>query len=341
MEEKIRRNSQQMKNWGLIGQENTTDSLELSVRAGKIGNAYLFHGPAGSGKKSLAKVFAKAVNCVEKRGDKPCGNCPSCMKFENGNHPNIEWVKPDGASLKIRQIVQIVGDVSKKPYDSGYKVVVIEQAEKMTVDAQNAFLKTLEEPPPYTVFLILAENPKALLPTVVSRCQSFRMRPVPITDIQVFLSRTYPDREAQIKLASVFSNGIIGRSVQMLEQPDYFIKRQKSGEILTQLLKGRLTIGGDFEFYQNRAEADWFVELGLSVLRDCMVVSELGEMSRDNVLNTDLMTVVEGASGRLTTDKMLRITDILRRTSAYLKANVNIKGSMDAMLLNVLEVTHG
>lgn len=332
-----------MKNyWGLIGQNGTVDSLRGAAESNRVGNAYLFHGGEGSGKKTLAKNFAKAVNCAEKEeGKKPCGSCSSCRKFDSGNHPNFDWIRPDGASIKIKQIQQIVGEVAKKPYDSGYKVVVLEHAEKMTIDAQNAFLKTLEEPPPYTVFILLAENPKALLVTVVSRCQSFRMKPVPILDIQGYLNIRYPDRGDQIKLASGFSNGIIGRSVQMLEQPDYFEKRKSTGTLFYEIVTGKQAIGGDFDFYKNRNEAEWFVELALSILRDTLIFSEMKDLGRDEILNRDLMHRIEALSERVQVSKLLRMTDVLRRTGAYLKANVNIKGSMDAMLLNILEVTNG
>lgn len=331
-----------MKDWGIIGQESIVEGLKSAIAGQKIGNGYLFHGPEGCGKKTLAAVFAKAVNCVdEEKEARPCGRCVSCKKFENGNHPNIEWIKPEGSSIKIKQVVQIVSDVSKKPYDSGYKIVIIEQGEKMTIDAQNAFLKTLEEPPAFTVFIILAENPKSLLTTVVSRCQSFRLKPVSLEKIQEFLLKRYQGRDEEIKLASVFSNGIIGRSVQMLEQPDYFNKRKHYGEVFALLFQGKINIGGDYEFYNNRAEAEWFVEFALSLTRDGLIMAELGEFSEREILNYDLMKVIGNASERLTSEKLLLIADILRKTAYYLRQNVNIKGSMDAMLLNILEVTHG
>ena len=326
----------------IIGQKSIVESLRTVVKRQDISNAYLFYGPAGCGKKTLAAIFAKAINCLEKDSEKkPCGKCSSCVKFENGNHPNVEWIKPDGASIKIKQIQQIVSDVSKKPYDLGYKTVIIENGEKMTPDAQNAFLKTLEEPPAFTVFIILAENPRTLLPTVVSRCQKFRLQPVNPEEIQAFLGKKYTGREDQIKLASVSSNGIIGKSVQMLEQPDYFKKRMQYGELISQLFKGKLNIGGEHEFYNNRTEAEWFVELILSFTRDGLIITEMGDLGSENIHNCDLIDIIENAAQRLTVEKLLDITDILRRTAYYLKQNVNIKGSMDAMLLNVLEVTHG
>lgn len=331
-----------MNYWNIIGQNNIIESLLTAVTNRKIGNAYLFHGPNGGGKRTLAAAFAKSINCTDADcKNRPCGICSSCKKFENGNHPNIEWIKPDGASIKIKQIIQIVADVSRKPYDSGHKIVIIENSEKMTPDAQNAFLKTLEEPPAYTVFIILTENPKTLLPTVVSRCQSYRLKPVSLDLIQAHLKGIYQGREDQIKLASVSSNGIIGRAIQMLDQPDYFKKRNQYGEVFSLLFKGKINIGGDYEFYNSRAEAEWFVDFILSLTRDGLIISELGSAAREYVLNYDLIDIIEAAVHRLSVEKLLNITDILRRTAYYFKQNVNIKGSMDVMLLNILEVTHG
>ncbi len=353
----------------IVGQTYIIDSLKEALSKNKIGNAYLFYGLAGIGKKSIAEVFAKAINCTANiEGElKPCDKCPSCKRADSGNHPNIEWVRPDGASIKIKQINQVVSDVSKKPYTSGYKVVIIDRADKMTIDSQNAFLKTLEEPPILTVFFILAENPGNLLPTVISRCQSFRVKAVSNSEIVTYLKKRnskedFDEKDLDeknlgkkdindknldekdldlIKLASAFSNGIIGRAIEMMEKPEYFKKRADNGEIISSLFNGKCKLGEDYLFYTSRAEAEIFVEFTRSFIRDIMVILELGEQVGGNILNHDLMEVLKKSSEKLNIRKLLKVAEILKKCSEYLKRNVNIKGCMDSMLLNILEVTNG
>jgi DNA polymerase-3 subunit delta' len=252
-------------------------------------------------------------------------------------------VRPTGASIKIKQIRDVISEVHKKPFESGFKVVIFEEAEKMTVDAQDAFLKTLEEPPANTVFMLLAENQHTLLQTVLSRCQVFPVRPVPVAEVEAYLRKNYKTSDEQIKLASIYSNGIIGRAVQMLKDDYYFVQRQKYFDIFG---KAR---GGSFpelsvmasEAIDNKQQALEFTEYLLSLMRDILVYKELNRDSEGIISNIDKITEIAYYSGVLTEKQVSGIIDTIKSTIKYISHNVSIKNSIDGMLMNILEVTNG
>ena len=155
----------------VVGHQEIITHLQNAISMNKVSHAYLFGGESGSGKKMMASLFAMTLQC-EKHGVEPCMECPSCKKAQSQNHPDIIYVKhekPNTISIdEIRE--QLINDVMIKPYSSPYKIYIIDEAQKLTLQAQNALLKTIEEPPAYAVVMLLADNPDALLPTISSRC---------------------------------------------------------------------------------------------------------------------------------------------------------------------------
>ena len=161
-----------MANFGdIIGHEDIVKHFKSSIEMEKVSHAYILNGERGVGKKTLASVVAKSLQCESGEPD-PCGKCKSCLQAETGNQPDIIWVgheKPDGISVEeIR--TQIVNDISLKPYSSMYKIYIVPDAQLMNSQAQNALLKTLEEPPEYAVIMLLTNNVNKFLPTILRRC---------------------------------------------------------------------------------------------------------------------------------------------------------------------------
>lgn len=156
----------------ISGQENAKRMLGVSLRSGRISHAYLFSGPGGSSRRRAADAFAQALLCerASELGD-ACGECLSCRKVEHGNHPDLKAIGPDGASIKIEQIRELQKMFAYRSESSGRKVYIIDEADKMTVQASNSLLKFLEEPPAPAVAILLAENAQTLLPTIRSRVQ--------------------------------------------------------------------------------------------------------------------------------------------------------------------------
>lgn len=154
----------------IVGQDTAKKLLQNGLRRKQISHAYIFSGPPGSGQKETARAFVQALFC-ERGGDDACGECLACRKFEHGNHPDLHHVAPDGATIKIDQIRDLQRIFSYRSESGNMKAYIIEEAEKMTVQAANSLLKFLEEPPSPAVAILLSDNGRALLPTIQSRAQ--------------------------------------------------------------------------------------------------------------------------------------------------------------------------
>ena len=196
--------------------------MKNAEKLNKVSHAYIFSGEKSSGKKLLASRFAELLQC-EGEGEKPCGKCRSCRQAESGNHPDIIRItheKPNTISVDdIRE--QLVGDVQIKPYQSKYKIYIVPDAEKMNVQAQNALLKTIEEPPAYAVILFLTTNASSFLPTILSRCVVLNIKPVPDQEVRKYLMEHVEVPDYQADIAVAFAQGNIGKAVK-LATSEYF-----------------------------------------------------------------------------------------------------------------------
>lgn len=200
----------------VIGQEVVKEALGRAVTVGRVCHAYLFVGPRGLGKSSVARNLAKAVNCRE-RGDgwEPCDVCPSCRQVDAGNHPDVRWVEPDGASIKIGQVRNLLRDAALKPFAGARRVFVISGADKLTAEAANSLLKVLEEPPTFALFVLTTAFPDAVLPTLVSRCQWVAFRPVGQEVLAAHLERELGLDPAGARLFATLSRGNPGLAREM------------------------------------------------------------------------------------------------------------------------------
>lgn len=325
----------------IAGQRIIVESLRNAVKNNMISNGYIFSGPKGCGKKLMAFIFSMAANCTGAAGQRPCGSCSSCIRVKTGNHPNIEIVKPTGMSIKIRQIRQIVSDTAKKPFESGYKVVIMENAEKMTQDAQDAFLKTLEEPPENTVFILLADNHNLLLPTINSRCQVYQFKPVPLEEMKAFIKERYDFPTADIEAAVRYSKGITGTALELLQNKEGLFAGKLYIDVLEKALRGnwseaQLQISAVVE---TKEAAERFLEFSQVWFRDVMVARELQENFEQLVINIDSMEKLAEHNSVLTEGKLNSIIEIVRKTARYVRYNVGIKNSIDGMLFNIAEVS--
>lgn len=172
----------------IVGQESIISHMKNAIKLNKISHAYIINGEKGMGKKTIAKIFSMTLQC-EKGGDEPCMQCHSCKQAISNNHPDIRWItheKPSTIAIdEVRE--QINNDILIKPYSSKYKIYIVDEAEKLTVQAQNALLKTIEEPPAYGIIMLLTNNKDSFLQTILSRCVALEMRPVASTDIINYL----------------------------------------------------------------------------------------------------------------------------------------------------------
>lgn len=206
----------------IIGHEQIIEHLQNAITMDKVSHAYIINGPDKSGKMMLAEAFAATLQC-EHQGAEPCMECHSCKQAAGRNQPDIIYVrheKPNTISVDdIR--TQLNNDIVIKPYSSRYKIYIVDEAEKMNAQAQNALLKTIEEPPAYAVIVLLTTNADMFLPTILSRCVTLNIKVVPDEKIKAFLMGNYqiPDYQADICVA--FAQGNVGKAVQLASSEDF------------------------------------------------------------------------------------------------------------------------
>lgn len=160
----------------ILGNEHIKKQLRKSIKNNQVSHSYLFIGIDGIGKKLLATEFAKAMQCLNE--DKYCNSCKSCIEFDSNNNPDFLYIEPDGNSIKIEQIRDMQKRIQEKPIISEKKVYIINNADKMTVEAQNSLLKTLEEPPEYATIILIGSSENAFLTTIKSRCMILHFNPI-------------------------------------------------------------------------------------------------------------------------------------------------------------------
>ena len=157
------------------GQQHIVQALRVAMSKGSVGHAYLFYGPAGTGKKKLAGSIAQALNCLQ-FPEGPCETCLSCQKVVRRSHPDVHWIAPEGKAIRIEQVRQVIKAAALQPLEGRQQIFILDATQGLTPEAANSMLKTLEEPPASVIFILLAEKPGLLPATVVSRCQVFPLR---------------------------------------------------------------------------------------------------------------------------------------------------------------------
>ncbi|MBI5935083.1 MAG: DNA polymerase III subunit delta' [Chloroflexi bacterium] len=237
-------------NWNLLGHTWAVDMLRRHIATGETRHAYLFAGAGGLGRRSLALAFARALNCSNPPAPGEfCGACRACKQFGERRHPDLSIVEPtikdpddrnalipaQYGEIRISQIRDLQRILNLKPYEAKYRVVVCERFNQANSEASNAFLKTLEEPPAHVIVLLTADNPESLLPTIVSRCEVLRLRPLPVEQVQRELeSRGVETSRAEL-LAHI-SGGRPGYAFRLAEDKSLLEFRQQKLDDLQKLL---------------------------------------------------------------------------------------------------------
>ncbi|MGB4593759.1 MAG: DNA polymerase III subunit delta' [Coriobacteriia bacterium] len=213
-------------------QKRVAAFLKRVVNDGTVSHAYLFVGPVGAGKKTAAKALACALYCE----DDGCGACSVCYRVMNGFHPDVHIISPEGAaSYVIDQVRDLIHDVHLKPVQSDRKVYIIDEADRFNHESANALLKTLEEPPDNVVMVLLARSYDGVLPTIASRCQVVRFRPVPPSVAEALLVQRSGADRTQARLALTAAGGVVPRAEEIVRSPDRLAARALVLDTLKQL----------------------------------------------------------------------------------------------------------
>lgn len=209
----------------IIGNEPIKQLLTKTIENNTYTHSYLFIGPEGIGKKLFAKEFAKAILCLEKE-DKPCNKCKACIEFETSNNPDYNEITTEENSIKIEQIRLMQSKVAEKPIISNKKVYIIDDSEKMTKEAQNCLLKTLEEPPEYITIILITSNESQILNTVKSRCTKINFNPIENNALKEYLEQTYNFQNITENMLKAYS-GSIKKALEMNEKKEIYEELDK------------------------------------------------------------------------------------------------------------------
>ena len=322
----------------IIGHEDIVKHFKSSIELGKISHAYILNGEKGSGKKTLAAVVAKSLQCESGEAD-PCGTCKSCLQAESGNQPDIIWVtheKPNVISVdEIR--TQILNDIELKPYSSRYKIYIVPDAQLMNTQAQNAILKTLEEPPEYAIIMLLTNNVDKFLPTIISRCIVLNFRPVePLHMVDYLVNQIGIDRE-KARFCTDFAQGNLGKAVRLAISPDYNEIKEDSLRLLRRIQDMDMDeiIQAVRNMGKYKLDITDYIDIMTMWFRDLLMVKI--SKSPNKLIFKDEFSVMKKQASHVSYEGLEEILQALDKLKIRLEANVNFDIAMELMLLTMKE----
>jgi DNA polymerase III subunit delta' len=324
----------------VIGHKDIIQYIQNALKTDTASHAYVLSGERGSGKKLLAELFAMGLQCehLKKDGD-VCGECRSCKQSIHGNQPDIIWLhhaKPGSISVdEIRE--QINNDIVIKPYSSKHKVYIIPDAELMTPQAQNALLKTLEEPPEYGIILLLTENEQALLPTIRSRCIVLKLRNVKDTLIRKYLMEKLEVPDYKADVCTAFAQGNLGKAI-MLAQSEHFNEiRDHAIRLLQQIdemeLYEMVEVLREIEAY--KLEINYFLDILAIWYRDVLLYKATKDPEK--LVFSEQLKDIRKKAEKSSYEGIEIILKSLDKAKVRLRANVNFELTMELLLLTIKE----
>jgi DNA polymerase-3 subunit delta' len=323
--------------WNIIGHEAAIGLLDNSLKNDRLSHAYLFTGPAGVGKMTLAVNLAQALNCES--DDRPCGDCNSCKRIMESKHADVQVIDLAGRSeISIDQIRELERYASLKPFEGKCRVFIIDNSELMSSEAANCLLKTLEEPPPFVYFILMSSNEKALLSTILSRCQKLELRPVALSEIELALTERYEASPEHARVLARLSSGCMGWTIRASIDPDILSNRSEQLRTLVDIAKAdrldRFSHSADIsgQFSRNRAEVQKLLSLWISWWRDLLLIKS---GCRDIITNIDHE---EALFHEEACYDIIDISDFILSlilTGTLLKNNANPRLALDVLMMSM------
>ena len=324
----------------VVGHKNIIKYIENAVMADAVSHAYILNGERGSGKKLLANLFAMSLQCQNRQEDgEACGKCQSCRQALSGNQPDIIRVtheKPNTISVDdIR--VQVNNDIVIRPYSSRYKIYIIPDADLMTVQAQNALLKTIEEPPEYAVIMLLTENAETLLPTIRSRCVMMKLRNIKDQLVRKYLMEQMeiPDYKADVCVA--FAQGNMGKAIMLATSEHFNEIKEEAVHLLRNI--DEMSVSELMDAVKRcmtyKLEINDYLDIIAIWYRDVLIYKATKNV--DRVVFSDQLRYIKACASRSSYEGIENILDALEKAKARIKANVNFELTMELMLLTIKE----
>jgi DNA polymerase-3 subunit delta' len=323
-------------NWNLVGHEWAVDMLKKHVIHGTMRHAYLFAGPPGLGRRTLALRFAQALNCqTPTEPGVPCGECRDCKQIASMQHADLTIIQADaeGGTMKVEQIRDVRKTLTYKPYQSKYRVAIFLRFHEANDSAANALLKTLEEAPSYVVLILTADNPEQLLPTIVSRCEVLRLRALNVNEVQSALEdKGYEARQS--KLIAHISGGRFGYARHLLERESMLDERDaRLNDLQTLISASRVEkFAYADKLAKDKDSMRQAILIWLSYWRDVMLRTAQAETP---LVNVDRNMEIEDVASRMDLSSARRVVSGLENTLEKMERNVNPRLLAEVLLLDL------
>lgn len=323
-------------NWNLIGHEWAVDMLKKHVIHGTTRHAYLFAGPPGLGRRTLALRFAQALNCqTPVDAGIPCGECRDCKQIASMQHADLSVIQADseGGTMKVDQIRDVRKTLTYKPYQSKYRVALFLRFHEANDSAANALLKTLEEAPSYAVLILTADNPEQLLPTIVSRCEVLRLRSLNVSQVQHALEDKGFETN-QSKLIAHISGGRFGYARRLLESESMLDAREERLNDLQTLLSASRVEKFSYadKLSKDKDSMRQAILIWLSYWRDVMLRTAQAETP---LVNVDRNLEIEDVASRMDLSSARRMVSRLEEALEKMERNVNSRMLAEVLLLDL------
>ncbi len=328
----------------LIDQERPVQLLTAVLSGGNLPHAFLFTGLEGIGKKTAALAFAMSCNCMELElfphhapaagirppSIDPCGRCRSCKKIISGHHPDIILIEPAGDMIKVDQIRALSDRLALKPYEAAKRVIIIRDAHKFNTEAGNTLLKTLEEPPEHTLFILTALQASDMLPTIVSRCQQVRFNPISRKFLATYVERHYPETAAQADVIASMARGSLTCADSMaqtrwMERRNWIIREMEAFP--------SYSIMECLAFAETLSKHKDWVPAAFEIMKNWLRDIAVYHARPEKIINRDLMDQIEAAARRMTSDSLTFKFKAIEQAERDMKSNANLRLGLDALII--------
>ncbi|MDO9263309.1 MAG: DNA polymerase III subunit delta' [Desulfosalsimonadaceae bacterium] len=330
----------------LIDQERPVRLLTAVLSSGNLPHAFLFTGLEGIGKKTAAMAVAMACNCLESKlfqdqaarrdfpppAIDPCGQCRSCKKIISGHHPDIIFVEPAGDMIKVDQIRALSDRLTLKPYEASKRVAIIRDAHKFNTEAANTLLKTLEEPPDHTLFILTALQASDMLPTIVSRCQQIRFNPIHRKSLATYVTHHYGVTEAEAAVIASMARGSRTCADSMAQA--HWINSRNWIISEMEALPSR-SVNGCLAFAETLSKHKDWVSSVFEIMKNWLRDIAVYQCRPERIINRDLLDQLQTAARRTTSDSLVFKFKAIEQAERDIKSNANLRLTLDALIITL------
>lgn len=321
----------------VIGHEDIMNHLQSAIKTNKVSHAYIFQGEDGIGKNFVADIFAATLLCSE-HGEEPCTKCKSCLQAVSGNQPDIRRITHEKASIGVDDIrLQLNNDIAIKPYVGPYKIYIIDEAEKMTEQAQNALLKTIEEPPQYAIILLLTNNSNAFLQTILSRCVILNFKVVDKHKIKEYLISKEQIVDYQAEISATFSGGNLGKALKYATSERFMKMKEDIIHLMIHMEGMDLSDIAEAVKYFSENKTDILDCLDLMLLwyRDILMFK--ATQDGNLLVYKEEVPTIKKQAKLSSFEGLEQIIQAFATVKSRLNANVNFDVAMELLLLSMKE----